>query len=81
MHGYQVASELERLIAGGRYNSAQIYQGLHALEERGFIIAAAPSPARIVIGAPSASHRPADGSSIAGCPHRSCPGSRCATMR
>ena len=44
MHGYQVASELERLIAGGRYNSAQIYQGLHALAERGFVVAATPEP-------------------------------------
>ena len=44
MHGYQVASELERLIAGGRYNSAQIYQGLHALAERGLVVAATPEP-------------------------------------
>jgi DNA-binding PadR family transcriptional regulator len=44
MHGYHVASELERLIAGGRYNSAQIYQGLHALAERGFVVAATPEP-------------------------------------
>ena len=44
MHGYQVASELERLIAGGRYNSAQIYQGLHTLAERGLVVAATPEP-------------------------------------
>ena len=39
MHGYQIATELEHLVAGGRYNSAQIYQGLHWLEERGFVVA------------------------------------------
>jgi DNA-binding PadR family transcriptional regulator len=44
MHGYQVASELERLIAGGRYNSAQIYHGLRWLNGRGFAVAESPEP-------------------------------------
>lgn len=39
MHGYQIGSELERMVAGGRYNSAQIYQGLRWLEDRGFVVA------------------------------------------
>jgi len=44
MHGYQIASELERRIAGGRYNSAQIYGSLHALAERGLVVAIDPEP-------------------------------------
>jgi len=44
MHGYQIASELERRIAGGRYNSAQIYGSLHALAERGLVIPTDPEP-------------------------------------
>lgn len=42
MHGYQIGSELERMLAGGRYNSAQIYQGLRWLEQRGFVVAEPP---------------------------------------
>jgi DNA-binding PadR family transcriptional regulator len=44
MHGYHIAGELERRIAGGRYNSAQIYQSLHWLAERGLVVAAPPEP-------------------------------------
>jgi DNA-binding PadR family transcriptional regulator len=43
-HGYQVASELEERIAGGRYNSAQIYQGLRVLAGRGFVLSEHPEP-------------------------------------
>ncbi len=43
-HGYQIASELEECIAGGRYNSAQIYQGLHVLAERGLVRSGHPEP-------------------------------------
>ena len=39
MHGYQVATELEGLVAAGRYNSAQIYHGLRWLEVRGLVVA------------------------------------------
>lgn len=42
MHGYQIGSELEHILAGGRFNSAQIYQGLRWLEERGHVIAEQP---------------------------------------
>lgn len=41
-HGYQIAGELERQIAGGRYNSAQIYQGLRTLADRGFVASESP---------------------------------------
>lgn len=44
LHGYAVADELERRIAGGRYNSAQVYQGLRWLAERDFVAAADPEP-------------------------------------
>jgi DNA-binding PadR family transcriptional regulator len=44
MHGYNVASELERLVAGGRYNSAQIYQGLRWLADRGLVTEVPPEP-------------------------------------
>ncbi len=44
MHGYHIAGELERRIAGGRYNSAQIYQSLHWLAERGMVVPAPPEP-------------------------------------
>lgn len=47
MHGYQIASELEQLVAGGRYNSAQIYQGLRWLEGRGFVVPDAASPGSV----------------------------------
>jgi DNA-binding PadR family transcriptional regulator len=45
LHGYGVADELERRIAGGRYNSAQVYQGLRWLADGGFVSAAVPEPA------------------------------------
>jgi DNA-binding PadR family transcriptional regulator len=38
MHGYQVAAELERRTGGLSYSSAQIYQTLHLLAERGFVV-------------------------------------------
>lgn len=41
MHGYQIATELEGLVAAGRYNSAQIYHGLQWLDARGFVVAQA----------------------------------------
>jgi hypothetical protein len=41
MHGYQVATELQGLVAAGRYNSAQIYHGLRWLETQGFVVASA----------------------------------------
>jgi DNA-binding PadR family transcriptional regulator len=44
MHGYQIAGELERRIGGGRYNGAQVYQGLYALAERGLVVASVPEP-------------------------------------
>ena len=44
MHGYQIAAHLERRILGGHYNSAQIYQGLRWLAERGFAVCEAPEP-------------------------------------
>jgi DNA-binding PadR family transcriptional regulator len=44
MHGYQIAGELERRIGGGRYNGAQVYQGLYALAERGLVVASTPEP-------------------------------------
>lgn len=43
-HGYHVASELDERIAGGRYNSAQIYQGLRVLAGRGFVLSEQPEP-------------------------------------
>jgi len=42
MHGYQIAGELEHRIGGGRYNGAQVYQALYALEARGMVIPSAP---------------------------------------
>ena len=42
MHGYQIGSELEHLVAGGRHNSAQIYQGLRWLEQHGLVVAETP---------------------------------------
>lgn len=44
LHGYAIADELERRIAGGRYNSAQIYQGLHWLADRHLVHSAEPQP-------------------------------------
>jgi DNA-binding PadR family transcriptional regulator len=44
MHGYHIASELERRIGGGRYNSAQIYQSLHWLAEHGLVVSTPPEP-------------------------------------
>lgn len=44
MHGYRIRGEVERRLAGGRYNSAQIYQGLRWLAERGLVVAESPSP-------------------------------------
>jgi DNA-binding PadR family transcriptional regulator len=44
MHGYHIAGELARRIGGGRYNSAQIYQSLHWLADRGLVIAGAVEP-------------------------------------
>lgn len=44
MHGYQIAGELERRIGGGRYNGAQVYQGLYALAEHGLVVASSPEP-------------------------------------
>jgi len=42
MHGYQIAGELERRIGGGRYNGAQVYQALYALEDRGLVVPSMP---------------------------------------
>ena len=39
LHGYAVTERLEHSIAGGRYNGAQVYQGLHWLTERGHVAA------------------------------------------
>ena len=44
VHGYQIGVELGHFLPGGRYNSAQIYQGLRWLEERRFVIAEPPRP-------------------------------------
>ena len=44
MHGYQIGGELARRIAGGRYNSAQIYQSLHWLAGQGMVAAGPLEP-------------------------------------
>ena len=39
-HGYQIRQELERALGGDRVNSAQVYQGLRWIEERGWVSSA-----------------------------------------
>jgi len=44
LHGYQIATQLERRVLGGHYNSAQVYQGLRWLAAKRFVVSEAPEP-------------------------------------